>query len=543
VNAELWRAIHLRRWAAYVLAALAVLLLRWPTLTNRILSIDEPTYFAQAALLRSFQEFIYAFNYRVETKTQIGLIPFLLANALDPRNAILLLHLFGMIAVLLSCWLLVALADRFLGRPWLGLAATLIWVPYLNIGPAYDPGGLDVLSEFPATLLEYFQTPFILLSLYGFLWATTTAGASARRAGWVLAGSGFAWAIAVLIKPSAALLALLYLLALIVYAAREGTLAKQIRVLLARGGAFAVGAALPVFLVFLPYLFNPVALAELRFNLVVVNGSYTTGSSLLVRALTLLIGLPPLLLLAFLLIPVLQRRHAPGAPPPALPLILWAGPILFLGILPGAGFLHYLIPVVPVMALAVVAYIGLLAQGWIRAGHAQRALVFCVLLAVVYWVPQLPRLARFPARMAADWYLNDDRARFDLDHLLAYIQTHTDPASTLWVYYNSPEVYLLAGRGPATRDPGGAYLSMYWTDPWFARTAAELAAAPPEMLIGIDHPRYFHPNALSLTEIPQVREIIARAYTCDSTLVRGAVICQRQDGFLQGNPDIAAPAR
>jgi hypothetical protein len=526
--------------AAYLLATLAVLLLRWPTLTNRILSIDEPTYFAQAALLRSFQEFVYAFNYRVETKTQIGLIPFMLANALDPRNAILLLHLFGMLAVLVSCLLLVALADRFLGRPWLGLVATLIWVPYLDIGPAYDPGGLDLLSEFPATLLEYFQTPFILLSLYAFLCATAKAESTTTRARGLRAGAGFAWAIAVLIKPSGAVLGLLYLLALIVRGARAGNRAAQIRVLAAEGGAFALGAALPVILVFVPYLFNPAAMAELRFNLVVVNGSYTTGNSLLVRALTLLIGLPPLLLLAFLIIPVLQRRYAPGASPETLPLILWTGPVLFLGILPGAGFLHYLIPLVPVMALAVVAYTAQLAQGWLAGGHARRALVVCALLAVVYWAPQLPRLAQFPARMAADTYLNDDRARFDVDHLVAYIQAYTAPAATLWVYYNSPEVYMLTGRGPATRDPGAAYLSMYWTDPWFQRTADELAAAPPAMLIGIDQPRYLHPDALPITQIPRVRDLIAQAYTCDSTVVQGAVICQRRDTLTAEDPAMAA---
>ncbi len=115
---EIALALAARRWSVYLLGALAVLLGRMPTLSNRMLWIDEPTYFTQAALLRSFQTFIYAFNYRVETKTQIGLIPFILADAIDHQNAFLLLHLFGLIAVLLSCWLLIAIADRFLGHAW-----------------------------------------------------------------------------------------------------------------------------------------------------------------------------------------------------------------------------------------------------------------------------------------------------------------------------------------------------------------------------------------------------------------------------------------
>jgi len=523
-----WGQLGERGGGAYLLATLAGLVLRWPTLTNRILSIDEPSYFVQAALLGSLQKFVYAFYYRVETKTQIGLLPYILAAALDRHQAVLLLHIFGLLAVLLSCGLLIALAARFLGSPWPGLVAALIWLPYLNIGPAYDPGGLDVLSEFPAILLEYFQTPCILLSLYGLLWGLEDRGGHPTAARWMLAGAGVAWALAVLIKPSAVLLGLLYLLALAFSGARGAAPAGRGHTLLAQVGAFGLGAALPVLLVFIPYLFNPSALQELRFNLIDVNATYTAGGSLLVRALALLLGFPPLLLLAFLLTPPLLRwRHPTAQVSPALSLILWAGPLLFLGILSGAGFLHYLIPIVPLMALAVAGYLYLIWSGGRSDRPRWQALLLGGLLAAVYWGPQLPRLAQFPGRMAADTYLNDDRARFDLDSLVMYIQTHTQPNATLWVYYNSPEVYLLADRQPTTRDPASAYLTLYWAAPWFQRTATELAAATPDLLVGINNPRYPHPNALPITQIPQVSELIAQAYRCDAQVVRGVIICQR----------------
>ena len=121
-------------WWPYLLATVAAVLLRWPTLSNRMLTTDEPAYLLQAARLHSLELFTYAYLYRTETKTQIGLIPYLLAQLIDPGNAILIVRIFVLLALLVSCWLLIAFARCFLGGPLTGLVAALLtafdcWLP------------------------------------------------------------------------------------------------------------------------------------------------------------------------------------------------------------------------------------------------------------------------------------------------------------------------------------------------------------------------------------------------------------------------------
>jgi hypothetical protein len=113
-------------WWPYLLATVAAVLLRWPTLSNRMLTTDEPAYLLQAARLHSLDRFIYGYLYRTETKSPIGLIPYLVAQLIDPGNAILIVRVFVLLALLVSCWLLIAFARRFLGGPLPGLVAALI---------------------------------------------------------------------------------------------------------------------------------------------------------------------------------------------------------------------------------------------------------------------------------------------------------------------------------------------------------------------------------------------------------------------------------
>src|SRR5205085_2411672 len=80
-------------WWPYLVATVAAVLLRWPTLSNRMLTTDEPAYLLQAARLHSLETFIYGYLYRTETKSPIGLIPYLVAQLIDPGNAILIVRI------------------------------------------------------------------------------------------------------------------------------------------------------------------------------------------------------------------------------------------------------------------------------------------------------------------------------------------------------------------------------------------------------------------------------------------------------------------
>jgi hypothetical protein len=137
----------------------------------------------------------------------------------------------------------------------------------------------------------------------------------------------------------------------------------------------------------------------------------------------------------------------------------------------------------------------------------------------------VPALIQFPAQAGTDLYRADDARRFDVDGLLSYIAGHTTPDKSLWIYYNTSEIYLWAQRPPATRDPHADWLSFVWAQPWFARTTAELAAEQPALIIGIDEPRLPRPSAHPFDQIPQVSSWIETHYQCSTTIVRGATIC------------------
>jgi hypothetical protein len=215
-----------------------------------------------------------------------------------------------------------------------------------------------------------------------------------------------------------------------------------------------------------------------------------------------------------------------------LTLVLLAAFALFVGALPGQTKPHYLVPVVALLALAVASFIR--ADLWLLTARGQRRVAQSIALALslIYLGAQIPSLAALRSDTSADSYLDDDRRRFDLDGLVAHIEAHTRPDAAIWVYFDAPEIYVLSNRRPATRDPSGSYLTQYWQEPWFSRTASELAVEQPDLIIGINEPRYTRRWALALTEIPRVGAHIARMYDCDSARIRGAIICSRTSGDL-----------
>jgi hypothetical protein len=496
-----------------------------------MLTTDEPAYLLQAARLHSLEAFAHAYMYRTETKTQIGLIPYLLAQLIDPGSAILIVRVFVLLALLGSCWLLIAFAGRFLGSPLPGLAAALITALYAATGSGYftEP---YILGEFwLGAKLEYFQAPFILACLYAVAWGAGAAGVRPPRANWWLAAAGVSWAIAVLIKPGAILIGPVCLLSVLLLWPRASAPRARLPEQARAAAAFLAGAAAPVALVFAPYLLSPATLSELRFNLLDLNSSYAVGPPLIVRVPALLLGLPTVLLLLFLVAPVLVGRElrgrvaAPGTR--VLPMVLLAAPALFLGYLPGQALLHYLIPIVPVMALAVCGYLSLALRSLAARGRVRQAAVLPLVLVLFYLTIQAPALIAYPTVAAEDYYLNEDRAHFDLDGIVAYIKAHTNPTDSVWVYYNAPEINMLSGRPSATRDPQGDWLTFLWADPWFGRTLADLEAEAPPLIIGVNHPHLYFARAAPITEVPAVHTLLERRYRCDSALLRGAIVCVR----------------
>jgi hypothetical protein len=510
--------------------AAVVLILRLPTLTNRILSIDEASYLVHAWRLQSLEAFVYAFYYQVETKSQVGLIPYLMANLIDRRNGILLVHIFGLLAALLGCWLLIALARRFLDSALPGMAAALIWALYLVIGPgAPQPDQLARWEHYQAPRLEYFQAPFILAGLYA-ITAGALQPAWSRRGAALWAAAGGAWAVAALIKPPAILLGPLALAALVVINRPGPTRRATVALWLRRVGLFTLGTGLPLALVFGPYLFHPAAQAELWFNLVELNSSYTGGAPLRERLQYLFTGLSPLFVGLFVLLPPLVRAWRRGwLPAPAATLLTLAPVValaLFLGFLPGQGHVYYWSTWMPVAALTVTGSLAVVGRRLIEKDLRRPALALAVILIAIYLAPQLEALRHYPARTLHDSYLARDRRRFDLDGLVTYIQTHTAPRDKIWVYYNTPELYLLSNRPPATRDSAGIWLNYLWKEPWFERTLADLQAEQPAMIIGIHQPLYHYPYTVPLTEIPRIGSWVRQTYHCDGSSIRGVTACR-----------------
>jgi len=528
----------MRAWWPHALVAAVVVLLRLPTLTNRILSIDEASYLVHALRLQSLEAFVFAFLYRTEVKTQVGLVPYLLANALDRSNAIFLIHLFGLVAAAISCSLMILLAKRLLKSELAGVAAALVWAVYLVVGPGSpDPQNLDRYNFFQAPRLEYFQVPFLLLSLYWFMVGVEAQRVARNgndnngRAIRLLGGAGAAWAFACLVKPSSVLFGIPMLITLPFFWTVDGGGKAKLNGLLKAGMVFIGSAALPVLLVFAPYLFHPAALGELWLNLAHVSSSYATeGLSLSERLAELLTGFQPLLLGAFLLVPIAlamqQRSFRATRSARAITQAWLCGVALFLGVVQGQAHLYYLIVVIPFMALAVSGQIASLLGTLAATGRIRFAQAIALVGVLIYMLPQITALSAYPGETLKDAYLGRDRRRFDLDGLVSYIRTQTPPNGTLWVYFNTPELLVLSERLPVTRDPAGIWLVVLWEEPWFQRTADELAAECPHLIIGIDRPRYHYPHTSPLLEIPKVGEWIARTYVCDDSAFRGAIVCR-----------------
>jgi hypothetical protein len=523
------------RLVPYAVVLLVVVVFRWPTFSNDIFSIDEVWNLIGVTRLHSFEEFVYAFKFRVQTN-QVGLVPLYLADALDPRNVFLLVRLEGLVEIVVGCWALVALSRRFLGGAVPGVAAAIVWSMYLAVGPGYPLPAAVLEESFQAIRLEYLQALFLLLSLLAFVIGSGIGSACPEPRLWPLLLAGLTLAISMLVKPAGEFVAIVYLFALSRLFPVSGSQVSRSRLARALAG-LGIGALMPVALVFGPYVFDPQALSELRFNVIDINAEYASHSWDVQWRVAILLGaLPPLLVGLFIVALVLLLMGLPRQLAPhtrrTLLLLAAAGPAVFLGYVPGHAHFHYMLPVVPLLALAAIGYWHLALSS--AADSSSTTFVRRIVppvVAGIYVIAQLPGLAIFASSPSNDWYLADDRQRFDLDGLVHYIDASTPATASIWVYYYVPEVYVLSARRPATSDPVGGALTLVWDETWFERTVAELASERPALIVGIDNTHMARPQAGPIDGIPRVSAWIAANYRCDHNALRGLTLCTPNNGL------------
>ncbi len=513
-QARLFRFVYL--WP-YLTVITIALIAKLPTLTNSIIFIDEPLYLAQAMHLDNFGAFIYSAQYRVEPKFQLGLLPYIAAFALSPKYTMLILHLMGLGAVIISCCLLVLLSFRYLNSYVPGLYATIMLLLYLNRS-----------NMTAATLLEYFQLPLLLLAVHWFLSSVLTTSEILLRA-YRLVASGICCGLATLVKPPGiCVLAAFGLIVLILFGRGSW------RELLPLG----LGAAVSILLFVVPYLFNPAALEGLRFSYFTVLPLYPSygGEEPLSTRFQELIYLSGELNFVTFVVAVLSfcvimlrtnvKLQVNQVGQIAQLTMLLTGITLFVGYGTGRSKEHYLIAVLPFILLFIGFQLRILHRR-IRNRYIRLAAIsFFGLILLVS--EARPRVQSWQSLSYAGVSYSREVSQLDFQNLLAYIEQQTSPHDRIWVYYNSPEIYWLANRKPATTDPTGSWLSFEHNALWQNKTYNELRLEKPKLIIGINLPRFGISEAPHLLALPKVSELLAEAYQCDKDRVAGAIVCKRK---------------
>lgn len=507
-----WRARDgMYRLALLMISLVLALVAKAPTLTNHIIFIDEPIYLDQAMLVNTPERFVYAFLYRAETKFPLGLVPYLLAEWIDWQHALLILHVFGLVAVVASIYLMLIFSNRAYGSVVPGLVACVAWCLYLTR-----------YTITAAVLLEYFQIPLLLggavILVHG------------RKDGrWNLlavCGTGLLVGLAALVKPPAILLAGPIVLLLLVTA---GTWRERLQSLIVA----CTAAAMPIGVSVAPYLFRPDALAALRLGLLDLPRWYSSDGRVgpLGKVFDMLrgAGLPfvgwiALATVAFAAARVVRRAegHWPRTAVIDAFLLLTAV-MLFLGYSVGQYKQHYLIPILP---FAFLFACHALPEGFrgVRSARSRltsAAFVWLVLLlALSVSIPTYGALLTdHGQRYAADFNV-------DVTALSRYIKTHSAATDTIWVYYNAPEVYWLADRRSATDDPPASWLIDLYDPFWFNHVYNQLAANRPAIIVGFDQPRAPRPWAGALLEIPRVGDLVRARYDCSAGLIAHTTVCR-----------------
>ena len=503
-------------WWPYALAILMAFTAKLPTLSNNIVFIDEPIYLAQAMRLNSFEAFVYAFQYRVETKFQLGLVPYMLAKIISLPNAILIVHLFGLVATGVTACLFVAISQRIFKERMSGLMAFFLWCLFINT------------SEFTAaTILEYFQTPLILAAF----WVFTSIFQHPVKAYRTLFWSGFCLGLATLVKPPALLVVPILILALILPSQ------PYTRILSAKFLKSALlivsGWALPVVIFVVPYFFSSSALEALNFCLFQLTSTYATDFeptlSILRRATSLLALFGPFNLAVIFTSVILFKPIKIRSPSQwseaarYLLLTLLIGWALYAGYAVGQAKTHYLLPI-----LAFLFFL----PGYQIVTIFKKQKLAKRRLSVVF-VIGICLLAQFGSlRFYTNLLLNNrnfydsTQSNIDITTLANYVDANSQSQDSIWVYYNVSELYWKANRRPATTEPTGTWLVIVYSPFWFNKIATELTEDKPTLIVGIDSPRIGPPGAATLTELPVIGDMLNQRYICSRDTIPHTTICK-----------------
>lgn len=505
----------------YLIAVLIVFVARLPTLTNYILFIDEPIYFSQAMRLPTFESFLYATEYRIETKSQYGLLPYLLALAINFEQAILVLRILGMLSYMLAACLCIAIAKRAFQTVWPAFISMFIWLIYLD----YNDFTIGVL-------LEAFLLPLLLLSFWLFGgWLENPNGRL------ILLWVGLVLGVAFLVKPPAILPLGVYGFGIV---AIKGLPSQRVEVVevLKLYLALALGFFIPLAVLGLPYVLRPDTWPEFAFNFFSLPALYTIENrqalSFLQRVFITLrfMGMLSLFFLAtsilsFSVFVWWSRKSQSRLININQWLLLGVGLSLLIGFGTGQAKPHYVIPILPFLMLFVGYRLYL---GIVTISKDVRINLFMGLVLVgLICVGEFQALAYY-------WGLYSDKGAIyksslpDLDEalLVDYITVNTKPTDKIWVYYASPEIYWKSQRPPATNDPAAVFFVLFYDWRWVERNYRELERDKPVLIIGLANTHYKVEEVMAVNELPLIKDFIERDYTCSREQVPNTIICKRK---------------
>jgi hypothetical protein len=501
----------------------AVVVLRWPTWNDHILFIDEPYYHSVALRLQVPGTTIYPWADGTEPPlgpvTFLATVTYWLAIQISPLHAITVVHLFTSLAMAATALLLLATSACFLGSPWAGLAAGLLYV----LAGSSD-AGRDMFFSFSG--LEHFQAPFLTLFILALLRSVQ------QQRVWLALAAGVSLGIAALYKINVVvLLGLPWALAAWLVWYRSASLARS----LVLAGA-ATAAALATFGSVPLYYAAVGAFGSWRaYNVDLLVTYSATGGTWAQKAGLLAASIPlkPFLLAGLLYGVVATRRRDRSGWSSELGTVLallWLA--LFVSLTPGHRKPHYLIQGLPAECLLI----GMLATGaWSYACGVRRDLRPYLMSAYVaflvaplgYSVYGLLRgWAGLSAYAARDAYLDLHRQRGALDHVVRYVQANSTPNDLIYVHSEAPELYFLTQRLPAVADPVGSWIAHMPSRTLADSLLAQLQASPPRLIVQLDYRRYGR-TAETLQKWPQIASWLHQHYR-ERTYVDHAQILEWQ---------------
>ncbi|MEI6043779.1 MAG: hypothetical protein WCS37_05250 [Chloroflexota bacterium] len=517
---------QLKNWSPYLIAILIIFLMKLPTINNSIIFIDEPAYLAQARRLDSLEAFIYAFQYRTETKFQLGLIPYILAQVINQSYAILIMRLFGLIALVISACLIISLSKRLFKTVVPSFFCLILWSTYFYRGPG---------TAVP--LMEYFQLPFLLLALWLFLHAIQNPFKLNSNLFW----SGISLGLAALIKLATLSLVPVAVLALLLHLYWHNSRRWQILFKSKSVYLLCLGVIVPILLFVLPYFLKPETLPELRFNLFQVTvdyASYEKQSLLnhLLQLLSIFEFVDYIVILtafsSFFISKFIIHRDKWQLVDTYQLFLVFIGSFIFIGYAAGQSKVHYLIPILPFLLLFAGYQFNIY---WQKLKNRKNRKNRMVNIKVIYIIAFLLFIILFKLNNFILYYqlytdngklYRDGMAGVDLELLVSYVKTNSKPQDYIWVYYNAPELYWLSDRKVATNEPTGTWLTDYYNETWFDRTYQQLEHDRPALIIGINKPHYPRSNVATLTELPKIKNLLKQNYNCDIISIKDIVLCK-----------------